>query len=263
MNLTTLANVKQYLTITGTNQDALITPLIARESALVEAWTGRTFPSVSNVNKRLNGTGTSRLVLPDQPILSVSSLSILGSAIPASPDGVQAGFVFDDTCLYLVGGIAGMSWGDKFPMVPQSVTVSWEAGYQTSETDFVPTGNTPTITPTQGGTAVTVVSVVDNTTSTAMTQVGSSPATGQYSFSAGVFTFNTAQYNHSVTMTYKYVPAPVEQAVIEMVGLDLQQRNNIGINSKNLATESITYEKKGISDSAMEMLRPYRRMVIA
>jgi hypothetical protein len=262
MNLTTLASVKQYLGITTTNQDALIAQLIARESALVESWTGRTFPAVSNVSKRLNGNGSKKLVLPDQPILSVSAVSILGSAVSASADGVAAGFMFDDTCLYLVGGIAGMSWGDRFPMVPQSVTVSWEAGYQTSETAFVPTGNTPTITPTTGGTAATVVSVVDNTTGTTMTQVGSSPATGQYSFSAGVFTFNSAQYNDSVTMTYKYIPAAVEQAVIEMVGLDLQQRTNIGINSKTLATESITYEKKGISDSARELLMPYRRMVI-
>lgn len=262
MNLTTLANVKQYLSITTTNQDALITSLIARESALVEAWTGRTFPSVSNTNKRLNGNGSKKLVLPDQPILSVSAVSILGSAISSSADGVAAGFMFDDTCLYLVGGIAGMSWGDRFPNVPQSVTVSWEAGYQTSETAFVPTGNTPTITPVNGGTAATVVSVVDNTTGLTMTQVGSSPLTGQFSFSAGVFTFNSAQYNDSVTMTYKYIPAAVEQAVIEMVGLDLQQRTNIGINSKTLATESITYEKKGISDSAKELLMPYRRVVI-
>lgn len=262
MNLTTVANVKQYLSITTSNQDSLIAALITRESALAEAWTGRTFPSVSNVSKRLNGNGSKKLVLPDQPILSVSAVSILGSAVSASADGVAAGFMFDDTCLYLVGGIAGMSWGDRFPNVPQSVVVSWEAGYQTSETAYVPTGNTPTITPTNGGTAATVVSVTDDTAGTTMTQVGSSPATGEFSFSAGVFTFNSAEYNHAVTMTYKYIPAAVEQAVIEMVGLDLQQRSNMGYNSKTLATETVTYEKKGISESARELLAPYRRMVI-
>jgi len=262
MNLTTLANVKSYLSITTTNQDALIPQLIARESSLVEAWCGRQFGPVSHTAKKLNGNGSKKLVLPDNPILTVSAVFVLGSAVPASPDGVQAGFMFDDTCVYLVGGIASMSWGERFPMVPQSVAVSWTAGYQTSETNYVPTGNTPTITPTTGGTASSVVSVTDDTAGTTLTQVGAAPLAGQFSFSAGVFTFNSAQYNHSVAMTYNYVPGPVEQAVIEMVALDLQQRNNIGINSKSLATESITYEKKGISDSAMEMLRPYRRMVI-
>ena len=256
MNLTTVANVKQYLTITTANQDALLAQLIARESAFVEQWCGRQFGLVTNTNKRLNGTGTSRLVLPDQPILTVSALTIAGSVVPASADAVQAGFVFDDTCLYLIGG-------DKFPMVPQSVVCSWTSGYQATDADYVPTGNTPTITPLAGGTASSAISVFDNTANAAMVQVGSNPATGQYNFSAGVFTFNSAQYNHSVTMMYNYVPSPVEQAVIEMVGLDLQQRNNIGINSKSLATETVTYEKKGMTESSKELLLPYRRMVTA
>src|SRR5512147_3077368 len=136
MNLSTVANVKQYLTITTTNQDSLIAALIARESSFIEQWTGRQFGSVSNTSKRLNGTGTTRIVLPDQPILAVSAVSILGSAVPASADGVQAGYVYDDTCVYLVGGVGGIGWGDRFPMVPQSVAVSWTAGYQTSETDY-------------------------------------------------------------------------------------------------------------------------------
>jgi hypothetical protein len=256
MNLTTVASVKQYLTITTANSDALLAQLIARESSFVEQWCGRQFGLVTNTNKRLNGTGTSRLVLPDQPILAVSALAIAGASVLASADAVQAGFVFDDTCLYLIGG-------DRFPMTQQSVLCSWTAGYQTSETDFVPTGNAPTVTPTTGGTASSVVSVVDNTSSLTMTQVGVAPLAGEYSFSAGVFTFNSAAYNHSVTMTYSYVPSPVEQAVIEMVGLDLQQRNNIGINSKSLASETVTYEKKGMTESAKELLMPYRRMVTA
>jgi len=262
MNLTTLANVKQYLSIPTTNQDALIPRLIARETSLVEQWTGRQFPTVTRVSKRLNGTGTKRLVLPDNPIISVSALSIYGTDVPVSPDGVQAGYMYDDTCLYLVGDIGGM-WGSRFPQQPQCIVCSWVAGYRTSETDFVPTGNAPTLTPSNGGTAAAVVSVFDNTANSSMTQVGSGPLTGQFSFADGVFTFNSAQYNHSVTMTYDYIPAAVEQATIEMVGLDLQQRNNIGINSKNLATESLTYEKKGISDSAKELLMPFKRMVIA
>jgi len=259
-NLTTLAAVKSYLTIGTSNQDALITALIARESALVEQWTGRKFPFVSNLNKRLNGSGSTRLALPDNPILSVSALSIMGTPITSSPDAIQSGFTFDDTCLYLIGGSL---WGDRFPRGNQNLQCSWVAGYETTETAFVPTGNVPTLTPTTGGTATYAVSVYDNTGAVALTQTGNAPASGQYSFSAGVFTFNTAQYNHSVTMDYYYVPAPVEQAVIEMVGLDLQQRSNIGINSKNLATETVTYEKKGMTDSSIQMLQPYRRMMVA
>jgi hypothetical protein len=62
-------------------------------------------------------------------------------------------------------------------------------------------------------------------------------------------------------MTYGYVPPPVEQACIEMVGLDLKARDNLGITSKTLAGETITYSAKGITSSVKEMLGPYRRML--
>jgi hypothetical protein len=254
MNLTTVATVKSYLGIVTANQDTLIGQLITRESAFVEQWTGRVFPSSTNTSKRLSGAGTDRLVLGG-PLLSVSGLSIGGVTVEASADGIQAGYLFDDTCLYLIGG-------DKFPRQPMNVVCSWAEGYQAVETGFVPTGNTPTITPTTGGTVVAVVSVVDST-GVVLTQTGAAPLAGEFSFSAGVFTFNSAQYNDSVTMTYNYVPASVEQAVIEMVSLDLQQRSNIGITSKSLAGESISYERKGMTDSIKEMLMPYRRMVTA
>jgi hypothetical protein len=249
--LTTLAAVKQYLSITTNGQDKLIPPLIDRESTLVEAWTGRRFPTVTNTNQRLNGTGSKMMTLQGQPVVSVSALSICGTPFYPSPDGLQSGYTFDDTTIYLIGGAI-------FPRMSQNVVVSYVAGYRTSETDFVPAGNTPTLTPSTGGTAMEVVSVVDNTAGAPMVEVGSAPASGQFAFDDGVFTFNPAQYNSSVTMTYGYVPGPVEQAVIEMVALDLQQRSNVGINSKSLAGETVTFEKVGLSASAKEMLRPYR-----
>ena len=254
-NLTTLAAVKAYLGIVTAGQDTLIPTLIARESALVEQWCGRKFSYTLN-SKRLNGSNTKMLVLPETPILSVSALSIQGSVIAASSDAIQSGFVFDDNCLYLVG-----DW--LFIKGNQNIECSWTTGYETTETAYVPTGNTPTITPTTGGTALSAVSVTDTTSSVVLTQVGANPATGQYSFAAGVFTFNSAQYNHSVTMRYYYVPSPVEQAVIEMVGLDLQQRSNIGISSKSLAGESVTYGIHAMTPSAMELLMPFRVRQVA
>jgi|GEM_PF-7049734 len=258
-NLTTVANVKSYLGITTANQDTLIAQLIIRESAFVENWCGRKFTAVTNTNKRLNGTGTTRLVLPDNPILSVSALSLNGTAITLSTDAIQSGYVFDDQCLYLVGG--GL-WGNLFTRGFQNVQCSWVAGYETTETDYVPTGNTPTITPSDGGTVSSIVSVYDNTSAVTLTQVGSAPVSGQYSLSAGVITFNSTQYNHSMTIDYYFIPAVVEQSVIEMIGLDLQQKNNIGISSKKLATETVVYSQQQMSPSARDMLMPYKRMVI-
>lgn len=59
---------------------------------------------------------------------------------------------------------------------------------------------------------------------------------------------------------YAAVPGPVEQAVIEMVGMDLKSRDNLGITSKTLANETISYSDRGMSRSVIEMLQPYRKV---
>ncbi len=207
---------------------------------------------MTNTAKRLNGTGTTMLTLPDQPILDISFLSIAGVEIPRSSDGVAYGYTFDETTIYLIGA--------SFPYVRQNVVCSWTSGYQDSETDFIPTGNTPTLAPTTGGSAVTNLSVTNVATGVALDLVGNGPVSGQYTFGAGTYGFAAADTGVQVTMAYQYVPGPVEQAVIEMVAMDLKQRDNIGINSKTLANESVSYSGGGMTASVKDMLQPFRRM---
>lgn len=249
-NLTTTAAVKSYLGISNTNQDTLIAALIARATSLIENFTGKTFPTVQNVSKLLDGTGTQVLVMPDFPILEVSLLKLGVTSVSASVNGSAAGYVVDENSLTLVG--------QTFPLGKKNVTCSWNAGYRESEVAFIPTGNAPTLTPTTGGTAVTAVSVT-NAAGVAYTQVGSSPAAAQFSFAAGVFSFNTANVGAQVSMEYAYVPAAVEQACIETVALKLKQRDTIGVQSKSLAGETIAYRDQDMSTSAKAMLQPYRK----
>lgn len=249
--LTTLTAVKTFLVIPSANMDSLITALIARESEYVQRWTARTFPAVTVAARRMNGTGGTRMALPEQPIVSIEALLLNGVEIPASPDGLAFGYVFDESTVYLVGGA-------RFPTAPQSVVCSWTAGYQAIETGFIPAGNAPTLTPTTGGSAVTSISAAAN--GVALTQVGNAPAAGQYSFAAGVYSFAAADANAPVAMSYYYVPAPVEQAVIELVGMDLKQRDNLGVVQKQMAGEFIAYSDKSMTASVKEMLQPFRRM---
>lgn len=239
--LTSVANVKRFLAITTANQDTLIEQLIGRESDLVQRVTGRIFPFVDNVGVRLSGTGTKQMVLPSVPILEVSALTSGGVALTASADGVLPGYLFDNIALYLVGPI--------FPMGRLNVTASWQAGWAGSTTDTVPAANVPTLSPDTEGFAHTDRGVT----------YANGAAVAGYTFNAGVYTFNASDANLPVTMSYYYVPAAVEQAVIEMVGLDLKQRDNIGITSKSLAGESISYEKTGMPASVKELLAPFKR----
>lgn len=253
MNLTTVAAVKTYLAITTSNQDALIAALIPRESKLIEAFTGRNFEG-GTYTQRLNGSGTSRLTLPVDPVISVSALTIGSTPFTQSSDGVAAGFYFDDVCVYLTSGA-------KIPEGYRNVLCTWTAGYAEEFDAFVPTGNAPTITPYNSGTAVTDRGVVYAANGSALTQVGTAPAEGQYSFANGTYTFNQSDFNREVTMSYFYVPSPIEQACIEMVGIDLKQRDNLGINSKTLAGETISYSDRGMSNSVKEFLNTYRKRV--
>ena len=252
-DLVTLAAVKSYLSVPTANQDALIAALISRESRLIEQWTSRRFPAVTNTAKRLNGTGSSMLMLPDNPIISIALLQIDGVAVPLSADGIQAGYTFDDTCIYL-------TCGARFPMGRQNVTCSWTAGYQETDTDVIPAAGPYTIAPAMGGAAVTDLGVVFAATGTALAPVTANVAGGQYLFSQGTYTFAAADTGKSVTMSYQFVPGPVAMACIEMVGLDLKQRDNLGINSKSLAGETITYSSKGMTASIIEQLTSYRRV---
>lgn len=251
-DLTTLAAVKAYLAIGTSGQDTLISALITRESTAIQNWTGRHFPAVTNIARPLNGTGSAVLCLPDAPVLDVSLLQIDGVDVPVSADGLAYGYQFDEVALYLTGA--------KFPSGRRNVVCSWTAGYEDSETAFIPSANTPTLTPTTGGRAVTNLSVTNATTDVALTEVGNAPVAGQYTFAAGTYTFNAANSGDGVSMAYQYVPGPVEQACIEMVSQDLRQRDNVGIKSKTLAGESISYSSDGMSTGVKQTLYPYRKI---
>jgi hypothetical protein len=249
--LTTLAAVKLHLGITNANQDALITSYIARESAAVERYTGRTFPAVS-ATRFLNGTGSSTQVLPEAPILSVTSLTVDGAAVPAALDGVSAGYSFFDTAIYLNGGV-------KFPYGKRNVQCTWTAGYATTQADTVPAAP-HTITPSTGGRAVVDSGVTRTATGAALALVSGTPATGQYAFADGTYTFAAADVGLAVTMAYQYIPGPVEQACIDLVAQDVKTRDNIGIQSKTLAGETVVYASDEFTRGIRQALDMFKRM---
>lgn len=250
-NLTTLERVKRYLAITGTAQDTLIGELIASCSREVERYCVRKFPSITRSSVKMSGHGGRLMVLPDYPIISVQGLSINGVAVAASTDGVFApGYVADESSLYVIG--------TSFSRGKMNVVASWTAGYQAAEVATIPSGNTPQVV-LSAGLATELVSVTRTSNETAFTEVASSPASGQFTFSPGLLTFASADAGVEIEATYRYVPLEVERACIEMIGLDLKQRDNIGIQSKSMAGESITYSDKGMTASTRQLLRPFVR----
>jgi hypothetical protein len=260
MDLTTTARVKDYLGITNANQDLLIARLITRASGQIAKFCTRKFDRQSFVAARYNGNGGQRLFLPNAPITVVGSVSVDGVDIPASADGIVAGYQFDDRMIYLFGGYV-------FARGFRNVVVSYTTAFASGETGTIPSESAPTLTPTSAedddgaGFAYSDRGVTFSATGIALSLVATAPVTGQYSFAGGTYTFAEADAGLGVVMTYDYVPGAVEQACIELVALKIKQRDNIGISSRSLANESISYTDRDMSKSVQGMLAPYNRRV--
>lgn len=61
---------------------------------------------------------------------------------------------------------------------------------------------------------------------------------------------------------YSSIPNEIEQACIELVSLRYKDRDRIGISSKTLAGETITFTAKDFSDAVETTLKQYRRVML-
>lgn len=106
--LTTLANVKTYIGLSGTDDDTLITSLIARATSAIESYCQRTLRSTT-YREIFDGTGEARLLLTEYPVTAITMLATGRTEVirlnNASTDAYNAYVTVDDTNMTL--GIAG------------------------------------------------------------------------------------------------------------------------------------------------------------
>lgn len=78
------------------------------------------------------------------------------------------------------------------------------------------------------------------------------------------YRFNKGYSNVSLSYTagFAVVPNEIEQACIEMVALRFKEKGRIGVVSKGMAGETITYSQKDMSDSMESTLMQYRRVMM-
>lgn len=145
-DLTTVAQVQNWAggsfdnTADGTT---LIPQLITMMSVFV-AYTvlRRRFQSLNGQGSQqftdtVDGTGGDRIVMKDWPITAVASVLVNGLAVPASPDGVSAGYIFSERSIILLPNtvigtpLASSSYIalSKFPRIAQNVVITYTAGY--------------------------------------------------------------------------------------------------------------------------------------
>jgi uncharacterized phiE125 gp8 family phage protein len=126
-DLTTLPNVKAWLEISGNSDDPLLSRLITAVSASVLRYLSRDILQATYA-LTINGTGRDRWMFPQYPVTAVSSVSIDGTTISASTGIAAAGYVFDESTLYLRGY--------RLTCGVQNVTISFTAGYTETPVDI-------------------------------------------------------------------------------------------------------------------------------
>jgi len=123
MSLTTVANVKEYLGIVGTSEDALLNRLKDWATDLIHSYCGRIFTE-ANYDEYYDGDGTEGLLVNQYPISAVTLLEVDGVSKDAS-----------SYALYGQLGLLKLKSG-KFPRGKNNVRLRYTAGYAVTPNDL-------------------------------------------------------------------------------------------------------------------------------
>lgn len=116
MSLTTVANVKEYLGIAGTSEDALLNRLKDWATDLIHSYCGRIFTEAS-YDESYDGDGTEGLLVNQYPVSTVTLLEVSGALKDAS-----------SYALYGQLGLLKLK-SEKFPRGKNNVRLQYTAGY--------------------------------------------------------------------------------------------------------------------------------------
>lgn len=93
---------------------------------------------------------------------------------------------------------------------------------------------------------------------------GTTPTTGQYvppANSGEPYTFAVADAGQTVLLTYSYIPAEIDYAVMKWAGESYKYRQRIGMRSQAIAQETTSYQLVDMPDDVKLTLQQYQRTV--
>ena len=247
----------------------LLTRMIAGVSAFAVTYLSRPI-APATFTETYNGNGHAQMMLRQQPIIQVRSVTVDTTTVTARTQVGSFGYVADDAMLYIDGGgltVFGYGPPQMFSCGIQNVLVVYDAGYQTTATVVVPSGtpytldtdDLPQMWNTDRGVAYA-------STGTAFTLVTSAPSVaGTYQVTLGAngnaqYAFAAADAGASVVITYGYTPGDVAQALIELVGERVRTRDRIGETSKNFGQQTTSFSQRDMNANIKASLQQYRQV---
>lgn len=277
-DLATLTDVKAWLSLTNSGQDAVLSRLITSMSGIIRTHINRFALDHRTYTDRFNGTGTQSAVLRNWPITKIRQVVVGGTIIPASTplsdtslgdvtssDGWVLQPAYDgnppgqDQTVVLLGGY-------YYQHGNANVAVTYDAGYWIPDEAFlVPTDPFQYQVAAPQGPWCTDNGVVYAETGTPLVRVASAPSVGQYALAPtppggqpGLYQFSGADVGVAMLVSYSFAPYDLSQAVIEWIGERNAYRARIGLKSKSLGgQESMSWDLSGIPAFIAGALQPY------
>lgn len=135
-DLVTLAQAEAWLQITS-DQFGIAGALITACSSQIQKYVGYQFAEAT-YTRTFNGLGGSTLLLPDRPVIAVTSVTVDGINIPQAIVATQPGFLNDDRFCYITKGgkwSNGQFSANQFMRGVQNIVITYSAGYITIPAD--------------------------------------------------------------------------------------------------------------------------------
>ena len=120
-DLCTVQDVKAYLSLTTATDDAMLQTIVSGASTVAQTFIGYNLLQ-QEYTEAFTGLGKYQRTVRVNPIISVTSVSVDGQAIPASPGSNQAGWLCDKETVYLNG--YQFSKGS-----PLNCSITYQGGY--------------------------------------------------------------------------------------------------------------------------------------
>jgi hypothetical protein len=268
-DLVSLAELKNWLDVAGTDDDVLLKGLITQISRAILNVIDRPGILPSVYTEIRDGGNDVSIMLRHWPVIGVSSCIVDGVAIPPSPPlfagaSAQMGYVLDPSNVAPPGAMQRLSLRRfLFTYGLQNVTISYSAGYQITNESAVIPSTTPYSISAQApyGDWASDVGVVYSD-GLSLAAVTGNPAAGQYTVVNGIYNFAQGDAGSTVLLTYGYVPADLASCCMDWAAERYAYRSRIGQNSKSPGgQETMAFIVKDIPEFVVSALAPYRRVV--
>ncbi len=280
-DLVSLVTVKDELQITDTNSDVFLGRAISQSSAAIANYCNRVFVPegvTEQFDVRRDDFGTPiRAFSPllqcgRYPLISLTSVTQYPANQPSILLVQDTDFRLDLergtlTRLNIYTGLA-RNW-EEIPL-----TIAYMAGFGAMATETYDVPATPfQITVAQSDNYNWTQSV-SYANGTALVQVPSNPAVGQYAVSAGVYTFNSADAGNSVTIIYAWnnIPDDLQDACLRLItarftsrGRDpaLIEKSNPATGSQRFWAGTSPGQKGALPPEIALLVEHYRAPVVA